>query len=600
MLKDRIASQLEIRSHNNDIAPSTETVVIKPRDFEEVLVMAASLKDERDVSSKGDDTEQSRSTSADPQLHDNEKQERTEVAAAEVPPPRVTGWKWVLAMSAVLSSIFLYALDNTIVAAVQPVIVTEFDSIEKLPWLSVAFLLGATATNMVWGRIYSQFSSKWFYIFNVALFEVGSAICGAAPNIDVLIAGRAICGVSGSGLYVGVMSLIAVTTTMAERPLYVSSTGLTWGLGIILGPVIGGGFSESAVGWRWAFYINLFIGAVCAPAYFLLLPSIDPRPGVPYKQRIAEMDYVGTVMLMGGLTSFVLAINWGGVTYPWNSGQIIGLFVTSGVLFILLGIQQVWTIFTTLSRRIIPVQFFRSRTVLILFSVTAASGASAFVPIYFVPLFFQFTRNDGPLQAGVRLLPLIVVMVVTIIANGALMAKFGYYMPWYTFGGLFAVVGSALMYTVTQDTSESAIYGYTVLIALGVGMFLQASFSVAQAVVEPENIPPAVGFITLAQFLGITMALAIANSVFLNESENGIAAILPDVSRSEIQAAIEGTTATFVKNLSPEVQKQVLGAIVSAIGKTYVLVIAAGSLVTVLSLFMKRQKLFTTAGIGAA
>ncbi|KAK4201971.1 putative toxin efflux carrier [Triangularia verruculosa] len=562
--------------------------------------MAASLKDERDVSSKGDDTEQSRGTSADPQLRDKEKQEGTEVTAAEAPPPRVTGWKWALAMSAVLSSIFLYALDNTIVAAVQPVIVTEFDSIEKLPWLSVAFLLGATATNMVWGRIYSQFSSKWFYIFNVALFEVGSAICGAAPNIDVLIAGRAICGVSGSGLYVGVMSLIAVTTTMAERPLYVSSTGLTWGLGIILGPVIGGGFSESAVGWRWAFYINLFIGAVCAPAYFLLLPSIDPRPGVPYKQRIAEMDYVGTVMLMGGLTSFVLAINWGGVTYPWNSGQIIGLFVTSGVLFILLGIQQVWTIFTTLSRRIIPVQFFRSRTVLILFSVTAASGASAFVPIYFVPLFFQFTRNDGPLQAGVRLLPLIVVMVVTIIANGALMAKFGYYMPWYTFGGLFAVAGSALMYTVTQDTSESAIYGYTVLIALGVGMFLQASFSVAQAVVEPENIPPAVGFITLAQFLGITMALAIANSVFLNESENGIAAILPNVSRSEIQAAIEGTTATFVKNLSPEVQKQVLGAIVSAIGKTYVLVIAAGSLVTVLSLFMKRQKLFTTAGIGAA
>ncbi|KAK4178432.1 putative toxin efflux carrier [Triangularia setosa] len=540
--------------------------------------MTASQKDERDVSSKGDETERSRAPSSDPHVLDNEKQAGTEVAATEAPPTRVTGWKWVLAMSAVLSSIFLYALDNTIVAAVQPVIVTEFDSIEKLPWLSVAFLLGATATNMVWGRIYSQFSSKWFYIFNVALFEVGSAICGAAPNIDVLIAGRAICGVSGSGLYVGVMSLIAVTTTMAERPLYVSSTGLTWGLGIILGPVIGGGFSESAVGWRWAFYINLFIGA----------------------QRISEMDYVGTVMLMGGLTSFVLAINWGGVTYPWNSGQIIGLFVTSGVLFILLGIQQVWTIFTTITRRIIPVQFFRSRTVLILFSVTAASGASAFVPIYFVPLFFQFTREDGPLQAGVRLLPLIVVMVVTIIANGALMAKFGYYMPWYTFGGLFAVTGSALMYTVTQDTSESAIYGYTVLIAVGVGMFLQASFSVAQAVVEPENIPPAVGFITLAQFLGITMALAIANAVFLNESENGIAAILPNVSRSEIQAAIEGTTATFVKNLSPEVQKQVLGAIVSAIGKTYVLVIAAGSLVTVLSLFMKREKLFTTGGIGAA
>lgn len=243
--------------------------------------MTVLLRDKLEVSSKSVDTETSTGPTTDPPVQGNGKQGETEVGTVEAPPRHVTGWKWTLAMAAVLSSIFLYALDNTIVASVQPIIVTEFDSIDKLPWLSVAFLLGATATNMVWGRIYSQFSSKWFYIFNVAFFEVGSAICRAAPNIDVLIVGRAICGVSGSGLYVGVMSLIAVTTTIAERPLYVSGTGLTWGLGIILGPVVGGGFSESSVGWRWAFYINLFIGAVCAPAYLFLLPSIDPRPASP-------------------------------------------------------------------------------------------------------------------------------------------------------------------------------------------------------------------------------------------------------------------------------------------------------------------------------
>ncbi|PVI05408.1 putative MFS drug efflux transporter [Periconia macrospinosa] len=510
------------------------------------------------------------------------------------PLPRdVTGWKWFLASTAILSSIFLYALDNTIVAAIQPIIVTRFDSIEKLPWLSVAFLLAATATNMVWGQLYGQFNSKWLYVLNVFLFEVGSAICGAAPNIDVLIVGRAICGLSGSGLYVGVMTLIAVSTTMAERPLYISGTGITWGLGIVLGPIVGGGFSESSVGWRWAFYINLLIGAVCAPAWLFLLPSKDPRPGVPYKQRITELDYAGTVLLMAALTTFVLAINWGGVVYAWSSGRIIALFVASGVLFIILGVQQAFTVLTTVARRIIPVQFFRSKTVLILFAVTAASGSAAFVPIYFVPLFFQFTRNDGPLDAGVRLLPLIVVMVVTILANGALMAKFGYYMPWYLFGGGFTVAGSALMYTVDQDTSASAIYGYTVLIGVGVGMFLQASFSVAQAVVDPENIPPAVGFITLAQFLGITMALAISNSVFLNESEKGIAQILPNVPLTEIQAAINGAASQFVKNLDSETRGRVLGAIVKAIDKAYILVIAAGSLVASLSFLMKRERLFS-------
>ncbi|KAF2704734.1 putative HC-toxin efflux carrier [Pleomassaria siparia CBS 279.74] len=515
----------------------------------------------------------------------------------DMPPRDITGWKWFLAMAALLSPIFLYALDITVVAAIQPIIVTEYNAVDKLSWLSVSVLLGATASNMIWGRLYSQFNSKWLYIFNVAFFEIGSAICGASPTISGLIVGRAICGVSGSGLYVGVMTLIAVTTTIAERPLYISTTGITWGLGIVLGPLVGGGFSESSVGWRWAFYVNLFIGAVCAPALFLLLPSRDPRPGVPFKQRLVEVDYTGAVLLMGGLTTFVLAINWGGITYPWSSGRIIGLFVTTAVLFVLLGIQQALAFTTTPLRRIIPIQFFRSKSVLLLFSVTAASSAAAFVPIYFVPLFFQFTRSDNALQAGVRLLPFIVVMVVTILANGALMARFGYYMPWYLVGGLITVAGSALMYNVDQQTSDSSTYGYTVLIGTGVGMFLQASFSVAQAVVEPENVPSAVGFITLGQYLGNTMALAIANSIFLNQSTKNIGQILPDMHPSEIQAAIEGAASGFTNSLDSATRSEVLGAIVRAIDKTYILVIVAGSLVSVLSLFMKREKLFGTSRI---
>ncbi|KAF2877954.1 major facilitator superfamily domain-containing protein [Massariosphaeria phaeospora] len=480
----------------------------------------------------------------------NEKLEQPEV---EPLPRDITGWRWALASTAILASCFLYALDITVVAAIQPIIVAEYDAVDQLAWLSVAVLLSSTATNMVWGRLYTQFNSKWLYLFNVFLFEVGSAICGAAPNMEVMIAGRAICGVSGAGLYVGVMSLIAVTTTIAERPLYISGTGVTWGLGIVLGPVVGGAFSESAVGWRWSFYINLFIGAVFAPAWLFLLPSNDPRPGVSYKQRIAEMDYAGTVLSMGALTTFILAINWGGATYPWVSGRVIGLFVTSSVLFVLLGIQQV--------------------TILILFGTTASSGAAAFIPIYFVPLFFQFTRNDGAFDAGARLLPLIVLMIAAIL---------------YTMGGLLTVAGGALMYPVDQDTSHARIYGYTILIGVGVGMYLQTSFSVTQAVVDPENVPPAVGFITVAQFLGITVALAIANTV------------LPNMSREEIQAAIEGAAGGFVQALSPDLRTQVVGAIVAAIGKTYVLVIAAGSLVTVLSLVMKREKLFMTAGVVAA
>ncbi|CCD43768.1 similar to MFS multidrug transporter [Botrytis cinerea T4] len=483
----------------------------------------------------------------------------------------ITGFRWALVISAISSSIFLYALDNTVVADLQHFIITRFGEVQKLPWLSVSFLLGATATNLVWVKIYTQFNAKWFYVFSVFVFELGSAICAAAPSMNAVIVGRTLCGIGGAGLYVGCMTLIAFTTTISERPLYISATGLTWGVGIVLGLVIGGAFSQSSVGWRWAFYINFLIGGVFAPVK-------DARSGVPFKERAVEMDYVGIILQAGAFTMFAMAINWGGNIYPWKSGQVIGLFVGSGVCFILLSIQQSPVLLTTSARRIIPVEFVSSRTIMILFAVTAASGSSAFVPIYFIPIFFQYPRDDGPLDASIRLLPFIVVMVVMVFANGALMAKWGYYMPWYLFDGLLAIAGSACIYTVDLDISLSRIYGYTVIIGARVGMWLQASFSVAQAVVEPTLIGAAVGSMTLAQFAGITITLAIANS---------------------IQAAMQGSGTDFMKTLSPDQKTAVLEAIVEAIGKTHILVIAAGSLVAVLSLFMKRETLFVSAAVAA-
>jgi MFS family permease len=517
----------------------------------------------------------------------------------EAPPRDISGIKWAIVVLSILSSTFLFALDNTIVADIQPVIVEHFDSVGKLSWLSVAFLIGAAATNLIWGKIFGQFNGKWTYIFCVFLFEVGSALCGAAPTIDALIIGRALCGVGGSGMYVGVMTLLAATTTIHERPMYVGGTGLTWGLGTVLGPIIGGAFTDSSAGWRFSFYINLCIGAVCAPVYIFLLPNKDPRPGVSLLDRAREMDYVGAVLTMGAFVSGVMAVSFGGLTYPWNSGRIIGLFVCSGVLFILLGFQQVYTVFTTTSRRIFPVEFFKIRTILILFAMTAAGGTAIFIPIYMTPIFFQFTRGDSALESGVRLLPFILLMVFAVISNGAVLSAYGYYMPWYTVGGLLVLTGGALMYTVDSETSIARVYGYTIIIGFGDGLFAQASFSIAQAIVEPSMVASAVGFITCAQVSGVTIALAIANSVFLNKSQEGIQAILPDVSTEVIQQTIAGAGSQFFESLSGEVRAEVLTAIVTAMSKSYILVITAGSLVAVLSLAMKRERLFIAAGAAA-
>lgn len=162
----------------------------------------------------------------------------------------VTGIRWVIVVFAILSSTFLFALDNTVVADVQPQIVLQFDAITDIAWLGVAFIMAATATNLLFGQLYSHLKPKWLYIGSVVVFEVGSAVCGAAPTMDALIVGRALCGLGGIGMYLGVMTLIAATTTMQERPAYIASIGLTWGLGTVLGPVVGGAFADSSATWR--------------------------------------------------------------------------------------------------------------------------------------------------------------------------------------------------------------------------------------------------------------------------------------------------------------------------------------------------------------
>ena len=145
--------------------------------------------------------------------------------------------QWVVAYTAMLSTTFLFALDNTIVANLQPPIINDFGHVELLPWIGTGFALGTMAI-LPWGKAYGIFDAKYLYLFNILLFEIGSAMCGAAPNMIVLIVGRVIAGVGGAGMYSGTLMYVSVSTTMAERPAYLSGSTAVWGIGSVLGPVV--------------------------------------------------------------------------------------------------------------------------------------------------------------------------------------------------------------------------------------------------------------------------------------------------------------------------------------------------------------------------
>ena len=238
-----------------------------------------------------------------------------------------------------------------------------------------------------------------------------------------------------------------------------------------------------------------------------------------------------------------------------------------------------------------PVQYLRMPEMIILFAQTAGAGTASFVTIYFVPLFFQFVRHTSSLTAGVRLLPYIVPLVVFTMMNGMFMGKWGYYMPWFLVGGLLMLVSNIMLYQISLSTSTGYIYGAEVLGGIGTGMFVNAPFSVSQWLVSPKDIPSAIGFIMCARVGGIALALAMANTIFLNLAENALQGIVPTASKADVQSAISGISSTLVENADAETRVKIVQAVVNALRKGFLLGIAAGALSVFLATHMSRKKI---------
>ena len=358
-----------------------------------------------------------------------------------------------------------------------------------------------------------------------------------------------------------------------------------------IGPIIGGGIaSSSSVGWRWCFYINLIAGGVWIPAYIFLLPSVPTMPEIPFKTRLRKLDFVGAILFAGALCCGIMAVSFGGSLFAWQDRSNIGLFVASGVLWILFGLQQAFGILCDKEYRLFPVHLLKSWQMCILFAQQASSISVLFLSIYFIPIYFQFVQGNSSIRAGVRLLPHLCVAIFFLLMNGTIMGKTGLYMPWYVGGSALVIVGAALMHTVDVGTAPARVFGYTIIIGAGVGSFCQASFAVAQAKVPPTDIPVAVAFIGCAQITGICVCFAIAYSVFLNTATNQIASILPNATTSEIQQSIIGVGSSLFSTLDQIQGLRVLEAVNNSIRNVWIQVLTAGVLSFLMALVMKRER----------
>ncbi|CAD0105869.1 unnamed protein product [Aureobasidium uvarum] len=389
------------------------------------------------------------------------------------------------------------------------------------------------------------------------------------------------------------LTYITSFTSKKEQPIYNALIGLCWGTGCILGPVIGGGFAVSSATWRWAFYINLPLAGLISPVYLFLLPTHNPKPDIGTMQKLATVDWLGAFLFAGMFAILQVALTFSGSLWKWNEAGPIALWVVFAVFLIAFIVQQGLSIATTPSHRLFPVHFLKSRTMILLYTGTAASSTGLGLGVYYIPIFFQFTKGDSPIKAAVRLLPYICVFVTAVMLSGGLLPVLGRYQPFYIVSGVLIVIGGALMHTVHLETSTTSIYGYEVLMAFGAGMSMQVAYSVAVAIADKIDTLNAVGFINVAQIGSLSIGLSIAGCLYQNLGFDNIKNALASYSFSdtEIRAALGGAHSAILASGDLVLQRLVLGAIAATLRDIWILTIVAGAVALVSGVLMKREKL---------
>ncbi|EHK49415.1 uncharacterized protein TrAtP1_010634 [Trichoderma atroviride] len=499
--------------------------------------------------------------------------ERPEVSAdgdEETSEPTLqTGWKWWLICFGVYSTCLMYGLDTTIASVVQAPVVDTFKEVSQVAWIGAGFLLGSTAVILPYGAMFNTFDLKWNFIAGVILFEGGSALCGGAPNIAL--------------------------TPPKVRGTYVTGVGFFWGIGCILGPIVGGSLSDSSATWRWAFYINLVIAAVTAPVYLLVLPSYKPSSDQSVMMRLVKLDYLGFALSIGFWVTFALGFLSAGGIWKWSDGRTIATITMFAVLLAAYALQQTFCIFTTPETRSFPLHLLKSRIQILLYIEAAAAMAAIYVPIFYIAIYFQFVRNDSSLEAAVRLLPYIILFIIANLGSGYLLPKVNRYIILYVVAGVLLTISGSLLYVyLTPTTKPATIYGLSIIEGIGAGISAQVGFSIATLESGSKDAAHALTLQNLGQLGAGVIALVVAGQVYQTTAIKGLTEALAPAgyTAAQIEDAAAGAQSVVFQDLTGDLREMAIIAVTNAIQRVFILLIVAGAVSLIAALGMKRHKLF--------
>ncbi|OTB05078.1 hypothetical protein M426DRAFT_320135 [Hypoxylon sp. CI-4A] len=488
---------------------------------------------------------------------------------------------------ALCSALFLAALDVTIVTTAIPTITEQFQSPSGYTWIGASYLLANSATVPSWGKISDIWGRKPVMLIAVAIFWIGSLICALSVNIGMLIAARAIQGVGGGGVVVLTNICVGDLFSMRKRGMYYAFFGMVWAIASAIGPILGGVFTTKAT-WRWCFYVNLPISGV---GFFVLLFVLKlHNPRTPVWEGLAAIDWLGSLLIVGGTLMFLFGLEFGGVTYPWNSAATICLIVFGVVtVFIFVAVEKWYAKYP-----VIPLRLFKFGKNISTFAICLVHGAVFISGSYYLPLYFQAVLGASSLLSGVYILPYVLALSFMSIGSGLFMKKTGKYLPAIIFGMLFMTLGFGLFIDLGPKANWAKIIIFQIIAGIGVGPNFQSPLVALQTSVEPRDIAAVTSTFGFVRQLSTSISVVIGGVVFQNGMQRQYPTLLaqlgPELAQ-QLSGGSAGGNVGLVASLTGAEGEIARGAYWNSLRDMYIMYAAIAGVGLIVSPFVSQRTL---------
>lgn len=404
-------------------------------------------------------------------------------------------------LAALMTAMLLSALDQMVFSTALPTIVGELNGVNHMLWVTTAYILAATVSMPLYGKLSDLIGRKQLLLFSISIFIVGSVVGGLAPDMLWLIIARGIQGIGGGGLMILSQAVIADVVPIKQRPKYMGFIGATFALASVLGPLLGGYFTEGP-GWRWAFWINIPLGVVALLVSIFFLKT-------PHLKIQAKFDILGTITMIVAVSSLVLFTSWGGTEHEWGSPVILSLiavFVVFTSLFIFVE--------TKASDPLIPLRLFKDKNFTIASIAGLITGVGMFGALAYLPTYLQMVNGMNATNSGLLLLPMIVGLVISSLVSGQIVSKTGNYKWSPVVGFVLVMLALFLFSTMTPDTQLWQSSTYMIIMGLGLGAVMQILVIIIQNSVSHKEVGVATSTNNFFREIGASLGGAFVGGLF--------------------------------------------------------------------------------------